>query len=170
MNHPNLSAAGYSHAFDDRDDLLQALCYAEAALGDIGDAEREPGDDLEWCEKRAAEALPRIRELMEAYGKPTTALKDAFLPSPCISAEIPQGPKGEQGIPGPQVTLQILSNPKEWSTFPAAYRLVSKSDGNGVPVTFLQGLYVWVQGSDSGREWRDLPTQDDLYAEDNIPF
>jgi len=41
--------------------LRAVLAYAEAALADIGDAEREPGDDLAWCEARAAEALPRVR-------------------------------------------------------------------------------------------------------------
>lgn len=42
-------------------ELLEALKYAEAGLADIGDADREPGDDLAWCEKRAAEALPTVR-------------------------------------------------------------------------------------------------------------
>jgi hypothetical protein len=42
-------------------DLLAALRTAEAALADIGDADREPGDDVEWCERRAAEALPLVR-------------------------------------------------------------------------------------------------------------
>jgi len=42
-----ISASSYSHAMDDRDQLLEVLCYAECALGDIGDADREPGDDLE---------------------------------------------------------------------------------------------------------------------------
>ena len=42
-------------------ELLAALKYAEAGLADIGDADREPGDDLAWCEKRAAEALPTVR-------------------------------------------------------------------------------------------------------------
>lgn len=44
--------------------LIEALRFAEAALADIGDAEREPGDDLAWCERRAAQALPRIREAL----------------------------------------------------------------------------------------------------------
>lgn len=44
-----------------RDALLKSLQFAEAALSDIGDADREPGDDLAWCEARAAEALPRVR-------------------------------------------------------------------------------------------------------------
>jgi hypothetical protein len=65
--HPCVSAAGDSHAFDDRDELLAALKYAEAALADVGDAEREPGDDLAWCEDRAAQALPRIRKLIAAH-------------------------------------------------------------------------------------------------------
>jgi hypothetical protein len=69
-----VSAASYSHAIDDRDHLLSTLAYAEAALGDIGDADREPGDDLKWCEERAASALPRIRKMLLAYGKQTTSL------------------------------------------------------------------------------------------------
>jgi hypothetical protein len=64
-----VSASSYSHAMSDRDQLLAALAYAEAALSDIGDADREPGDDLAWCENRAAEALPRIRKLLAAHGK-----------------------------------------------------------------------------------------------------
>jgi len=70
----NISAASYSHVMDDRDQLLDVLSYAECALGDIGDAEREPGDDLEWCEERAAEALPRIRKLLTTHGKTVTSL------------------------------------------------------------------------------------------------
>ncbi len=42
-------------------ELLEALKLAEAGLADIGDADREPGDDLAWCERRAAEPLPIIR-------------------------------------------------------------------------------------------------------------
>lgn len=45
---------------------LEALKFAEAALADIGDADREPGDDLAWCEARAAEALPRTRAAIAA--------------------------------------------------------------------------------------------------------
>ena len=48
--------------------LRDTLAYAEAALADIGDADREPGDDLAWCEARAAEALPRVREHLAALG------------------------------------------------------------------------------------------------------
>jgi len=62
-------ASSYSHALHDRDELLEALAYAESALSDIGDAEREPGDDLAWCEDRAAQALPRIRKLLAAHGR-----------------------------------------------------------------------------------------------------
>jgi hypothetical protein len=48
------------------DEMKQALSYAEAALSDIGDATREPSDDLAWCEARAAAALPRIRAAIAA--------------------------------------------------------------------------------------------------------
>ena len=42
-------------------ELIRVLELAEAALADIGDADREPGDDLAWAEARAAQDLPRIR-------------------------------------------------------------------------------------------------------------
>lgn len=77
-----ISASSYSHVMDDRDQLLEVLSYAESALSDIGDAEREPGDDLEWCEGRAAEALPRIRELLLAHGKTTTTTTAMTTPTP----------------------------------------------------------------------------------------
>ena len=41
--------------------VTDALKTAEAALSDIGDADREPGDDLAWCEARAAQDLPTVR-------------------------------------------------------------------------------------------------------------
>ena len=47
------------------DALLNALKKAEAALSDIGDADREPGDDLAWCERRAAQDLPLIRAALK---------------------------------------------------------------------------------------------------------
>jgi hypothetical protein len=43
------------------DALRAALKIAEAALSDIGDADREEGDDLAWCERRAAKAIPVVR-------------------------------------------------------------------------------------------------------------
>jgi hypothetical protein len=51
----------HAHAADVSAALRSALKIAEAALADIGDATREPGDDLEWCERRAAQALPAVR-------------------------------------------------------------------------------------------------------------
>ena len=54
------SASSYSHAMDDRDQLLGALSYAECALGDIGDAA----------------ALPHIRKLLLAHGKTITTMAD----------------------------------------------------------------------------------------------
>lgn len=47
--------------------LAGALFEAEAALSDIGDADREPGDDVAWCEARAAQALPVARAALTAY-------------------------------------------------------------------------------------------------------
>jgi hypothetical protein len=45
--------------------LREALKTAEAALADIGDADREAGDDLAWCEARAAQALPAVRAALK---------------------------------------------------------------------------------------------------------
>lgn len=58
-----------AYSYDkEKDALILALQEAECALGDIGDADREPGDDVEWCEKRAAEALPKVREALNKVG------------------------------------------------------------------------------------------------------
>jgi hypothetical protein len=57
-------AATTAHV-DDLHRLRSALETAEAALSDIGDADREEYDDLEWCEKRAAQALPEVREALD---------------------------------------------------------------------------------------------------------
>jgi hypothetical protein len=50
---------------------LEALVIAEAGLADIGDADREQGDDVAWCEARAAAALEGPRAAI-------TALRDAL--------------------------------------------------------------------------------------------
>ena len=51
-------------------ELIRALELAEAALADIGDAERESGDDLAWAEARASQDLPRIRAVLARWGRP----------------------------------------------------------------------------------------------------
>lgn len=53
--------------------LMAALKTAEAALSDIGDAEREPTDDVAWCERRAAVALPVVRAAIAACPIPPAA-------------------------------------------------------------------------------------------------
>jgi len=54
-------------------ELIRALELAEAALADIGDAEREPGDDLAWAEARAAQDLPRIRAILSLWAAPPSS-------------------------------------------------------------------------------------------------
>ena len=51
-------------------ELIRALELAEAALADIGDADREDGDDLAWAEARAAQDLPRVRAVLARWGRP----------------------------------------------------------------------------------------------------
>ena len=64
-------------------DLRAALVLAEAALSDIGDADREPSDDLAWCEARAAKDLPAIRAALAA---PAQAVPAPGVPSDSASA------------------------------------------------------------------------------------
>jgi hypothetical protein len=54
-------------------ELIRALELAEAGLADIGDAERELGDDLAWAEARAARDLPRIRQALNLWRDQTAA-------------------------------------------------------------------------------------------------
>jgi hypothetical protein len=54
----------YTAGADRIEALESALKTAEAALSDIGDADREEGDDLKWCENRAAKDLPEIRRVL----------------------------------------------------------------------------------------------------------
>jgi hypothetical protein len=54
--------------------LVKTLQHAEAALADIGDADREPEDDVKWCEDRAAEAIPMVRKTLTDVGAKHTGL------------------------------------------------------------------------------------------------
>ena len=50
-------------------ELIRALELAEAALADIGDAEPEFGEDVEWTKNRASRDLSRIRAVIARLGK-----------------------------------------------------------------------------------------------------
>ena len=64
--------------------LREALATAEAALADICDSDREAGDDMAWCERRAARALPAVRAaLMPHVGvDPVTTVASHALRGP----------------------------------------------------------------------------------------
>jgi hypothetical protein len=62
-------------------DVLRALVVAEAALSDIGDADREPGDDLAWCERRAAKELPEVRAVLAAHSNSDRTHKSQHIAS-----------------------------------------------------------------------------------------
>jgi len=64
---------------------LDELVIAEAGLSDIGDADREPGDDLAWCESRAAEALDSPRKAIEALRAAIS--QSAALPARAVTDE-----------------------------------------------------------------------------------
>lgn len=53
---------------------------------------------------------------------------------------------------------------------PDAYRLVTQGDGNGGIEYVLQGLFTWTEGGERDGEWRNLETQNWMYARDDVPF
>ena len=59
-------------------------------------------------------------------------------------------------VPGPH---QIVAARVEKGE-PEAYRLVRYRTDSGAIELKLQGCYLWIQGSDAGYEWRDIPTVD----------
>jgi hypothetical protein len=67
-------------------ELIRALELAEAALADIGDADREPGDDIAWAEHRAAEDLPRVRHALETWRDHATPPAPPLEPRGCPTA------------------------------------------------------------------------------------
>lgn len=68
---------------------FEALITAEAGLADIGDAERKPGDDLAWCEARAATALALPRRVIKALGEALAQPAQPAAPDmPAICAEL----------------------------------------------------------------------------------
>ena len=73
-------------------DMHRALYLAEAALSDIGDADRVAGDDLAWCEMRAAKVLPQVRAALAAA--PAQAV-----PAPGVPSEQQAHDMGAKGAP-----------------------------------------------------------------------
>ena len=71
--------------------IEQVLIEAECALSDIaeGEAEENEGDPLQWAEKRAADALARIRPVMQGHGIRTSEW-------PPLPANAPTHPRGHQ--------------------------------------------------------------------------
>lgn len=69
--------------------------------------------------------------------------------------------------------MMQLAPVRTGSLLPIAYRLVTREEGNGNTVPILQGYYCWTEWTGSlaksGGEWRDLATQDWLYADPKIP-
>lgn len=98
---------------------LEALVVAEAGLADIGDADRDPTDDLAWCEKRAAQALaiPRqaITALREALARPEHPEQMARLGWQYV--ECPAcGSEGARAFPKPE------EQPVAWVCYGALYK------------------------------------------------
>lgn len=70
LENPNVSASGYSHAFDDRDGLLNLLISLERSLPEIADYVGS------WSHKdKLYEEITNIRKILKAHGRlPKTQL------------------------------------------------------------------------------------------------
>jgi hypothetical protein len=51
-------------------------------------------------------------------------------------------------------TIMDTAATKVRSNQPVAYRLMQKEDGTLV----LQGAFYWIEGSNGGHDWEDIPT------------
>jgi hypothetical protein len=109
-------------------ELRSALVLAEAALADIGDADREAGDNVAWCEARAAQALPAVRMALRdrcACGeKPAAECVEEWGPGCDLGnnpahvrkASAPKACKGGEGeCAFNQACMYACGSPLEWA-------------------------------------------------------
>lgn len=116
--------------------IYDALAHAEAALADIGDAAREPGDDLKWCEERAAKALPRVRAALRGTAPEAT-------PDPRVraSGRARSSAAAEEGsAPGPGQALCTLADLRPGEVVVAVDDL--RDQGGVLQLPRGQSLYV----------------------------
>jgi hypothetical protein len=100
-------------------ELIRALEVAEAALADIGHADREPGDDQPWAEHRAALDLPKIRHVLQTWREHATP------PAPTLEA----APVPQQGAEISDRELLELMPQQLRNAFAEAARCCSQSTG-----------------------------------------
>jgi hypothetical protein len=112
-------------------ELIQSLVWSEAALADIGDAEREPGDDLAWAERRAAQELPRIRQVLQTWRDHSTQ----------PAATLEAGP-----LPDTDAALAALKLPKNWYQEFADWLEREMPDGTviGDPLWWASRIADWL--------------------------
>ena len=125
---------------------LEALVTAEAGLADIGDADREPTDDLAWCEERAAQALakPRaaITAIKEALAQPAQEPFGHFQYSIHMDAWVQNrtSNKGAAFYTAPQQRPWVgLTDEEIQDCYKAAYKVVQ---GRRLEVTFARAIEV----------------------------
>jgi hypothetical protein len=141
---------------------LEALVTAEAGLADIGDADREQGDDVAWCEARAAAALEGPRAAI-------TALRDALaqpLPDPVdeyrkgfIDGQIDMRDRPEEQEPvawSPSLTYPNYEKERVWLNGKPRQEDVEYWSKNGNGITY-------VYTAPPRREWQSL-SEDELTA------
>lgn len=125
------------------DALRHALEIAEAALADIGDADREPGDDVAWCEARAAEALPTVRAALASAAQPALTVTARYDLSPAAIEGAIRDKLIEMGWTPPGVAAPKAA-PAQTITEQDAYDMGAK----GAPATEAERLLfeAWMRG------------------------
>jgi hypothetical protein len=132
---------------------LEALVTAEAGLADIGDADREQGDDVAWCEARAAAALegPRaaITALRAALAQPLPDPVDEYRKG-FIDGQIDMRDRPEE------------QEPVAW-WIPKAEQFCIKQPGERPFAKAWEPLYT----HPPRREWRSL-SEEEIWNDDKI--
>lgn len=128
-------------------ELDRLLIVVEAALGDIGDADREPGDDVAWCEARAAAALPALRGFMLKRGIPISGsvdVRQSDLPDP---PEVTLSANYEHGV----TRTMSLSNDRIIEIAETTRTAESRDGDYILPISFAREIEKEVLSMQNGR-------------------
>jgi hypothetical protein len=141
-------------------ELIRALEVAEAALEDIGYADREPGDDQPWAECRAALDLPKIRHVLQTWREHATP------PAPTLEA----APVPQQGAEISDRELLELMPQQLRDAFAEAARYGSQSTGgaaapgvfrvvlNTHALDYARAVWARAQGAGPAADQQESPS------------
>jgi hypothetical protein len=143
--------------------VLEALVTAEAGLADIGDADREQGDDVAWCEARATAALEGPRAAI-------TALRAALAQQVVDPAD-----EYRKGFIDGQIDMR--DRPEEQEQEPVAWRSQNATPPGGFVIfqqypqalADLGGVIEPLYTAPPRREWKGLKEWEINDGRDQLP-